>query len=73
MKIAICAIAKAENNYVEEWINHYIDVIGAEHVYLYDNNANDYEDVATRIHKHKDKVDVIRWSGNQEDAYTDCW
>ena len=29
MKIAICAIARAENNYIEEWINHYIDVIGA--------------------------------------------
>ena len=73
MKIAICAIARAENNYIEEWINHYIDVIGAEHIYLYDNNSYDYENVVTRIHKHKDKVDVIRWSGNQEDAYTNCW
>lgn len=73
MKIAICAIAKAENNYVEEWINHYIDVIGAEHVYLYDNNDNDYEDVATRIYKHKDRVDVIRWMSGQWQAYNDCW
>ena len=38
MKIGVCAIAKWENDYVEEWVNHYIDVIGVDVIYLYDIN-----------------------------------
>lgn len=37
MKVAVCAIAKLENNYIIEWLNYYKN-IGFDKVFLYDNN-----------------------------------
>ena len=37
MTYAICAIAKNENNYINDWVNWHIN-IGFDHIYLYDNN-----------------------------------
>jgi len=46
-KTALCAIAKNENRYIREWIEHYKN-LGIKHIYLYDNNELDgehFEDV----------------------------
>ncbi|MBQ3414758.1 MAG: glycosyltransferase family 92 protein [Clostridia bacterium] len=42
MKVAVCAIAKYENNYIREWVQHYI-TLGFDNVILYDNNDIDGE------------------------------
>ena len=76
MKLAICAIAKHENNYIEEWVNHHIDVIGVDHIFLYDNNDIDYEPIQRRIVKNKDKLTIIPWAGSgsiQWSAYKNCY
>lgn len=36
-EIAICAVAKNEEEYIEEWVEHHLK-IGIEKIYLYDNN-----------------------------------
>lgn len=36
-KIAVCAIAKMENHYIREWVEHY-QSIGVDKIILYDNN-----------------------------------
>ena len=38
MKIAVCAIMKDENQYIEEWSNHYKN-LGFDHIFIYDNNS----------------------------------
>ena len=37
MKSAICAIARNECEYLEEWITYHLD-LGFTHIFLYDNN-----------------------------------
>ena len=37
MKTALCAIAKNENLYIREWVEHYKN-IGVSKIFLYDNN-----------------------------------
>jgi hypothetical protein len=36
-EIVICAVAKNEEEYIEEWVNHHLS-IGFEKIYIYDNN-----------------------------------
>lgn len=36
-KICLCAIAKNENNYIREWVEHY-KKLGFSHIVLFDNN-----------------------------------
>lgn len=42
MKTAVMAIAKLENNYVREWVEHYLK-LGFTNVIIYDNNDPDGE------------------------------
>ena len=37
MRVVVCAIAKNENKYINEWAHHYFN-LGFDHIYLYDNN-----------------------------------
>lgn len=37
-KTSICLLAKDEDLYIEEWVNHYIN-LGFEHIYIYDNGS----------------------------------
>ena len=37
MNIALCAIAKNENLYIQEWVKYYKD-LGISKIFLYDNN-----------------------------------
>jgi hypothetical protein len=42
IKVALCAIAKNENLYIREWVEHYKN-IGIAKIFLYDNNDIDGE------------------------------
>lgn len=53
----ICAIAKSENSYINDWVNYHIG-IGVEHIYLFDNNDSKTSYVGNFIDK-KDKVTIF--------------
>lgn len=66
MKVAIVAIAKNENNYINEWIDWHLG-IGVDHIYVCDNNDTE------KININNDKVDIINYRGKkkvQPFAYT---
>jgi len=77
MRIAICLCIKDENQYLEEWLNHYIK-LGVDHFYMYDNESKvpvvqtilEIRNLPSGI------VDVIEWhdnaTGSQQRAYLDC-
>lgn len=73
----VCAIAKLENNYVREWVEHYLS-LGFDKVVLYDNNDEDNEYLATPIQDfiNNGYVDLINARGKksyQLEAYNDCY
>lgn len=75
--IALCGIAKYENDYIAEWVRHHL-ALGFDHVFIYDNNPPDYEPVGDRLQEFKEHVTIIPMSkipanGWQEYAYTDCY
>lgn len=60
LNIALCAIAKNENLYIREWVEHYKN-IGVSKIFLYDNNDIDGERFEEVINDYieSDFVEVI--------------
>lgn len=75
MEIVICAIARRENLYVEEWVNYHLSM-GFSHIYLYDNNR-DGEERISDVLADTDRVTIIPYhdveNWPQMQAYEDCW
>lgn len=63
MDCVICAIAKLENRYIDEWISYHIE-LGFSHIYIYDNNDCDGENIndviANKTYSNKVTVFDIR-------------
>lgn len=51
MKIGICAIAKDENFYIEEWIRYHLK-LGVDQIYIFQNNWRYDEHGKYREHFH---------------------
>lgn len=47
IKVAIVAIARLENDYINEWIGHHLN-IGVNHIYVYDNSSSEEEKLQYR-------------------------
>lgn len=59
MKLVVCAMAKNENRYINEWVRHYLK-LGFDRIYLYDNNNFDTNLVNNYIdEKYLHKVGII--------------
>lgn len=57
--VAIIAIARLENDYINEWIGHHLN-IGVDHIYIYDNSSSSEEKLSGAIYeKYLDRVTVI--------------
>lgn len=50
MRVVICAIAKKENAYLNDWARYHLN-LGVDEIYVYDNNDPDYESVEGTIDK----------------------
>ena len=67
MEIVICALAKNENKYINEWVKHYVD-LGIDKIYLYDNNDLDTPFVGDFIdNEYKYKVVIKNIRGQKKD------
>ena len=76
-KVALCGIAKQENKYLREWVEHY-KKIGVDKIFLYDNNdinGEVFDDVISDYINDK-FVEVINVRGKeafQLNAYNECY
>jgi hypothetical protein len=61
-KVAVCCVAKNEDLYADEWINHYRK-LGVSHIYWFDNNDTLTDTIKT-ISQYKD-VTVIPVNGKE--------
>ena len=78
MRVVICAMAKNEHLYINDWVKHYLS-IGFDKIYLYDNDDLDKPYIGDYIdQKLKEKVEIINIRGIakkhlQYDIYTDFY
>lgn len=77
MRIALCCIGRQENRYINEFVNHYIN-LGFCKIYIYDNNQGAEEHFEDVLQDDIDKgfVEVVNFRDRhhcQFDAYNDCF
>ena len=41
MKVYVCALAKNEHLYINEWVNHYVK-LGVDKIFIFDNDDSKY-------------------------------
>lgn len=77
MQVALCAMAKCENLYINEWCDYHLS-IGFDHIYIYDNNEPDGEKIVDVIND--ERISVVDYRGKhqascetQVKAYNDCY
>lgn len=75
MRVVVCAMAKNEHLYINEWVKHYVD-LGVNHIYIYDNDEPTSQFIGNFIDiKYKEKVTIKNIRGFkrihlQNDIYT---
>lgn len=63
MRVVVCAIAKNEHLYINEWVKHYIE-LGVDHIYLYDNDDKTSRFVGCYINqKYANKITIYNVRG----------
>lgn len=76
-KVALCCIAKCENDYINEFINYYKQ-LGVDKIFIYDNNDFEGEDLPKKIKSEIDLgfCEVIDYRGKKKcqlEAYQECY
>jgi len=71
--LSVCAIAKNEGMYFQEWIEWHISK-GVEKFYIYDNESTDNTKEILAPYIENGFVEYIYWKGQKQqlDAYDDC-
>lgn len=78
MRVVICAMAKNEHLYINDWIKHHLS-IGFDKIYLFDNDDEDKEYIVDYIDNiYLPKVEIINIRGQkkehlQHDVYTNFY
>ena len=58
LKIALCTMGKAENLYLNEFIDYYIK-LGINHIFIYDNNEPSFERMSDILdNKYKKNITI---------------
>lgn len=75
-KICLCALAKLENNYINEWIDYYLS-LGFDNIIIYDNNDTNSENIADVCKCYDTSIveikNVIGIPAKQNKWYSDCY
>lgn len=66
MRIVVCAMARNEHKYINEWVNHYVN-LGFDKIYLYDNDELDSPYIGDFI-ENKKKVEIINIRGMKKEC-----
>ena len=77
LKVAICTVSKKENLYIKEYLDYYLK-LGVKHIFIYDYNDDNSEQIIDIIGKsYKKYVTIYRnikdSIKNQSLAYTTCY
>ena len=77
MRVVVCALAKNEHLYINEWVNHYAK-LGFDKIYLYDNDDIKCKKYIGDYIDNKDLVEIIDIRGQvrpnlQHDVYTEFY
>jgi hypothetical protein len=65
LRVGICAIAKNEADYIEEWLAFHI-LQGVSHVVLYDNNSTDDTCARARSFASRVSLRIVRWPDSRD-------
>jgi len=70
MKICVCTLAKNENKYIKEFVEHY-KKYGVDKIYLYDNNDINGEKLEEPIDEYVKNgfVEILNWRGQKQALY----
>ena len=70
IKVCICTIGKLENNYINEFVEHYYNY-GVDKIFLYDNNDINDEHFETKISYYINNkfVQVLNYRGQKKKQY----
>jgi len=71
--LSVCAIAKNEGPYFQEWIEYHL-LVGVEKFYIYDNESNDDTKKVLAPYIKSGIVEYTYWPGEKQQlpAYEDC-
>ena len=78
MKVYVCALAKNEHLYINEWVGHYLK-LGVDKIFIYDNDDKNSPNIKDYISKeYLDKCKIINarglhWNGIQHTFYTNFY
>ena len=73
MNVIMCAIARTENQYINEWCHYYLDM-GFSKIYLYDNNNDEDDFVGDFIDENiRDKIEIINVHNQANPAAQGIW
>jgi len=70
MKVCLCTLAKNENKYIKEFVEHY-KKYGVDKIYLYDNNDINGEKLEDVIDEYVKNgfVEILNWRGQKQALY----
>jgi len=73
ISVALCAICKYEDKYIEEYIDYYMG-LGFDHIYLYDNSDEFTLEPLVHNNTHVHNVTLFQYPGEKKQipAYHDC-
>lgn len=77
MKVAICAIAKYEKNYILEWVEHYKNLM-FDYIFIYNNDELNDDSLYEILNEHiknnfVEIIDIRNQFAKQCHRYTECY
>ena len=67
MQVVLCAMAKNEHLYINDFVNHYLK-LGFDKIYIYDNDEPNQKYIGDFI-DNKDKVEIVDIRGQRKELH----
>lgn len=72
--LSIVTVVRDENDYLVEWLDYHIDLLGVDHVYLYDNESLvPVQEYLEKIgYRYRERITVIPWMTSEHTQQDTC-